>query len=268
MLKERIRRLLNDWRLRVLSLCYHQRQDDYSCTVFWYIVLGVIHELVHWVVAFVTCCLWESIPLSTATSPQDTRFWFNLLIGRKLALSSITRSGGFSDDENENGDDEAALRITRHAGWIASLFLAVWIEMCYQRQHHEQQRRATTRGNFCSLRWAAWVTALEALWTDLLQWPTVPTILGDVGGPGMDNTGQHQQQERFLHCGNFGMILLHHVWWTNEYGSVALDVLEKMIQVTMMRGAQSGGVVCFHPLNDRLPMNTTNNCGGDRKSVV
>merc|ERR1719491_791050 len=47
-----------------------------------------------------------------------------------------------------------------------------------------------------------------------------------------------------LYCGNFGVLLLHEAWLNNG-GKSALDIIEKMVEVTMMRGAQSGGVVTF-----------------------
>lgn len=47
-------------------------------------------------------------------------------------------------------------------------------------------------------------------------------------------------------CGNFGVVLLNH-WWLQDRAKAALDTLEQMITVTMMRGAQSGGVVVYHP---------------------
>jgi hypothetical protein len=43
-------------------------------------------------------------------------------------------------------------------------------------------------------------------------------------------------------CGNFGMVLINSAW---TEGSHAKDILQKMIEVTMMRGAQSGGVVTY-----------------------
>jgi hypothetical protein len=39
--------------------------------------------------------------------------------------------------------------------------------------------------------------------------------------------------------------------WLSDHGKPALDVLQKMVQVTMMRGAQSGGVITFQPSRRR-----------------
>jgi len=37
-------------------------------------------------------------------------------------------------------------------------------------------------------------------------------------------------------CGNFGIILINSSWINVDGGKRALDMLEKMIEVTMMRG--------------------------------
>ena len=37
-------------------------------------------------------------------------------------------------------------------------------------------------------------------------------------------------------CGNFGVLLLNSTWINVDGGKRALDMLEKMIEVTMMRG--------------------------------
>jgi hypothetical protein len=37
-------------------------------------------------------------------------------------------------------------------------------------------------------------------------------------------------------CGNFGIILINSSWINIDGGKKALDILEKMVEVTMMRG--------------------------------
>lgn len=96
----------------------------------------------------------------------------------------------------------------RHAGWLTSVLLVF----------------CTTQK---TARLAALLVALEAISTDLLQ--LVPIA-----------------SQNIMFCGNFGIILLHQAWSTTG-GTTALDILEKMVQVTMMRGAQSGGVITFQP---------------------
>lgn len=106
--------------------------------------------------------------------------------------------------------------VVRHVGWIFSVSLAFvsW--------------RVFGRSSFVL---AAFATAIEAIWSDLLLLP----VLGVLSLP--------TDCPYSLFCGNFGIILLNDAWLR---GSQALDVLETMIQVTMMRGAQSGGVLTFH----------------------
>ena len=64
-------------------------------------------------------------------------------------------------------------------------------------------------------------------------------ICSDVLFDGMSST-----TSALLHCGNFGIVLLNAAWCFRN-GERAYDLLEKMINVTMMRGAQSGGIVTF-----------------------
>jgi hypothetical protein len=104
--------------------------------------------------------------------------------------------------------------------------------------------------------------ALEALSTDLLQWRVLlPTTTLTATTTTTDGTGV------VFFCGNFGIILLHH-WWLSDYKNgrpSALAVLEKMVQVTMMRGAQSGGVVSYYPIQKST---TTTIVRGVRSRVV
>jgi hypothetical protein len=87
----------------------------------------------------------------------------------------------------------------------------------------------------------AFLTALEAISTDLLGLSSfLPLLVGN----------SSHSDETVFRCGNFGVILLHHLWMTDQ-GKNALNCLEQMVNVTMMRGAQSGGVVSFQPNNGR-----------------
>lgn len=103
--------------------------------------------------------------------------------------------------------------VVRHVGWIFSVFVAVLC--CYLTSKSERSRM---------LRLAAVLTALEALSTDLLGLYYLSSS---------NNDG-------IYYCGNFGIIFLHEDWCTADNGKTALDILENMISVTMVRGAQSG----------------------------
>ena len=207
----------------------------HSSAVFWYLVLGFIHELVHWIVAVACLSHCEedaAIPCIHDARTGSLDFWYNLIIARRFLLIRP----GTSTSSDKIPDINGTIEIIRHAGWVASLLIAFVVEQRFQKKGIQKNTRTPP------LRWAVWVTTLEAVWTDLLQLPTLPALLFT-----SDETSA-AADAYFFCCGNFGMILLHHAWWTydNEC-TTALSVLEKLVQVTMMRGAQSGGVVCFHP---------------------
>jgi hypothetical protein len=110
-------------------------------------------------------------------------------------------------------DWEAAF--VKHSAWFLSVALALVLT------------RLSEKWSF--VRHAAIITAIEAMSTDLFG-------LGVARGA-MAST---------LFCGNFGVILLHPVWNAEgDKGKTALDLLQKMIEITMMRGAQTGGVIAW-----------------------
>mmetsp|Transcript_30276 Transcript_30276/g.93696 ORF Transcript_30276/g.93696 Transcript_30276/m.93696 type:complete len:670 (+) Transcript_30276:129-2138(+) len=145
------------------------------------LVSGVIHELVHVVVAWM---------LGRAT-------WTNFLSA--MAKRAVTIDGA----------SDAEARIIRHAGWIASVGLAV---LCAAAGLSLPRRLATA------------LVAFEACATDLV----------------LDSS------PRVFRCGNVGMIFLDRVWSDDAaYAKRATAILKKMVEVTMMRGAQSGGFVTY-----------------------
>ena len=107
----------------------------------------------------------------------------------------------------------------RYSGWIGSVVLAIMVHLL-------------APNGARAARMAATVTALEAITTDLLGFTPVH-LLHD-----------HTASRLVLFCGNFGVLLLNPSWLSIDGGRTALDVLEKMVNVTMMRGAQSGGGCC------------------------
>ena len=113
----------------------------------------------------------------------------------------------------------AAFQFTRLVGFIASVAVAAVLELVH--------RARIGKSNKSEIRLAFWATAFDSACTDLLN--VLPR-----SGAGA------------LLCGNFGIILLNHAWCKSEQGTKTFDVLEKMVYVTMMRGAQSGGVVTFN----------------------
>ena len=115
----------------------------------------------------------------------------------------------------------------RHVGWIFSVILALIV--CFR------------FGSSSSTKMAAIMTALEAMATDLFGLRQF-LCLANLNLPTSMSTSSC-----VFYCGNFGIILMHHWWLTNKGKLSAMDCLEQMVNVTMMRGAQSGGVVTYTP---------------------
>lgn len=184
--------------------------DKKPCTNFytilqWYIVFGFLHEAMHIVTALLLGVSWKDGILCDGLAP----LLFRTVIMRQSAFFNLTE------------DNLSRLFLVRHAGWFFSVILSLLIPHC-----------------FPHARWAAAITAVEAITTDLFQWEAYL--------PGITFHTFSSTNASVLFCGNFGMILLHHIWCTNQ-GQSALDILETMVRVTMMRGAQSGGVITFLP---------------------
>ena len=210
--------------------CHSRRQCPSSTKiVLFYVVFGAIHELSHLLVALslLPKVSWPSFLQSTTT----VGFWYDLIFGRRLVLPAKLRD---YEEQAQISALEAADWI-RHAGWITSLTLALAIHACTK-----WNPKACSPSFIDGLKWAAWMTAIDALCTDLLQ--AIPYLP-------LHSSAEDSQSSLVFWCGNFGMILLHRAWWMTpqDNGRTALDVLQKMVEITMMRGAQSGGVIVYHP---------------------
>jgi hypothetical protein len=182
-------------------------------------LFGSLHELVHLLAAWQTGRL-----VGVDDRAGALRVAARAAFGRSVLVSELP-AGHVVD-------------VARHAGWVASAVIAA-ITILIVRQSPSRRSSAKAVGP----RWsagtaaavAAVVTAIEAASTDLFRVGAgaASPSPGDGSGPG---------RLALLLCGNFGVILINTAWaGTKE----ALDVLEKMVQITMMRGAQSGGVVTY-----------------------
>ena len=105
-----------------------------------------------------------------------------------------------------------AVAATRHGGWLASVALALLASFV------------------CgwAARAAAWLTAAEAVLSDLL---------GCAAPSGATASNAHT-----FFCGNFGLLLLD-----MKHADKVPQILRRMLQITMMRGAQSAGLVSYAP---------------------
>lgn len=179
------------------------------------------NSLVYWYIFF--GCLHEASHLISASINGHSDgiiqydgilpFMYRLFIGRYSIIPELV------NHDFDQGN------IVRHSGWIFSVIVALLICMFSQKKHN-------------NAKIAACVTALEAITTDLFKWNALPGMCDPLLA----------SRSAIFFCGNFGIIALHHLWFENQ-GKAALDVLEKMVNITMMRGAQSGGVVTFKPDN-------------------
>jgi len=178
-----------------------------------YIICGFLHEAAHISVA----------------SLYHSQFEFGVSPKLVVLLQAIFgRYSILQQSEEEHHD------IIRHAGWIFSVLLAIVCHLLhnYKRttKNDNNDKGSSILGNIAMV---AYITAFEAIVTDLLQLIPMHTVT--------------QNDSIICFCGNFGILLLNPSWLSIDGGRTALDVLEKMVNVTMMRGAQSGGVVTFEP---------------------
>jgi hypothetical protein len=185
-----------------------------------YILFGALHEVSHLVVALL---LGFGDGL---VNDGVVALLYRTLLGRQCILPALDNVHADTDS-----DSTAALLVVRHAGWLFSVLLALVLKVV------GQGKRQTNVARYARL--AANVTALEAVSTDLFQFGVLAGLFTRSASAGAT-----------LFCGNFGIILLHQAWLSDN-GKTALDVLEKMVQVTMMRGAQSGGVIAFTPTSHK-----------------
>mmetsp|Transcript_12587 Transcript_12587/g.29481 ORF Transcript_12587/g.29481 Transcript_12587/m.29481 type:complete len:1616 (+) Transcript_12587:106-4953(+) len=221
----------------------------------WYIFFGAMHELIHLAAAW-----WmgydvflelsrETTGIQQLKSSQEIdssiRLAFEVLLGRQCSLPNLP--------------EELELPV-RHCGWIGSSLLLLlltlprwkfrWFtgrsvegDLNDEDSNGEKQKSFLAEIISSGMLCAASVTAFEAITTDLMGL-----------GPVLPLNGSPIRQVFF--CGNFGIILLNKLWLkNNETEAAALDTLQQMVEVTMMRGAQSGGVVTYHPMDSKQTNN-------------
>ena len=176
-----------------------------------YIICGVLHESAH-------------ISIASLYYNQSLEFGVSILLQAVFGRYSVIQLS-----EKEHHD------IIRHAGWIFSVLLAIG---CHLLHNYRRTTKNDTSKDVSSIlgniAMVAYIVAFEAIVTDLLQLTPMHTVT-------------QNGSSIVLFCGNFGILLLNPSWLSIDGGRTALDVLEKMVNVTMMRGAQSGGVVTFEP---------------------
>mmetsp|Transcript_55168 Transcript_55168/g.165297 ORF Transcript_55168/g.165297 Transcript_55168/m.165297 type:complete len:1653 (-) Transcript_55168:851-5809(-) len=224
----------------------------------WYILFGALHEGAHILAA-------RCVGLLPGKALLD-RGGTGVLAGNDVAMTVLRAALGRYCMIPAPGDDaeeeQWRMDVVRHAGWMFSAsFAALLITAVLAMGRWRRPNKAASRGKHTGsgegessgsveaggivvpsavlgspcVR-AALITALESICTDLLGLGGIAPAAPVAGGAAA---------VAFLYCGNFGLLLLDRNWTTSDSGRAALDVLEKMVSVTMMRGAQSGGVVTF-----------------------
>lgn len=216
----------------------------------WYLFFGAVHEASHFVTAwwlgydFLSEHMQKAANIAESSPSESTNPWVHLayevILGRQCSLPNLPL------------DLEGPVK---RAGWISSCLLMVLLCIacrhfnCFnynaKRVNGKDNEKNETQVSFFAevassdMLMAALVTAVEAIATDIMGWnPVLPLNIGVV--------------RRTLYCGNFGIILLNRCWFDNkETEGAALDTLQQMVEVTMMRGAQSGGVVVYHPIKGK-----------------
>ena len=129
----------------------------------------------------------------------------------------------------------APTHAVRHAGWVASLALAVLASAAlychagaepFSSLDAFAAAGAEPHSSLSAFATAMWWVALDSIASDLL---------GIVADEHHAPTAKHR-----FHCGNFGVILLRSTARTHTF-----QLLRRMLKVTMTRGAQSAGIVTF-----------------------
>ena len=205
-----------------------------SSAIFWYVLAGAWHELAH-VGSMIVMMMMNKdgaffYPNSVKALKSFSSFALKSALGRSADLRQL-----FPNDEKD--DDgfllffERSVAISRAVAVFASAILFAWslVELREkQNNNNNKNRRAKT--------FALAATLFDAICSDVL--------LSHVGSFREIREMSSSYSSSVVYCGNFGIVLLNAAW-CSQNGERAYDLLEKMVNVTMMRGAQSGGIVTF-----------------------
>lgn len=188
-----------------------------------------MHELCHVIVA-------ELMKRRFTISPSPPSVSFGIIIlraifGRHCIIDISASSPPFVPE------------VIANSGWIFSWFLALMSHYLYIQARHHSYGRHHPQSGIMSLKKepiivvAAYMTAIEATTTDLLGWvPLAYRYFGQYLSIPVDNISIDGNYKCIFFCGNFGVILINSSWINIDGGKKALDMLEKMVNVTMMRG--------------------------------
>ncbi len=194
-----------------------------------YLIFGFLHELTHVIFARLvgpnSSIFHESF---TETDADASNRWATFIVSALLGRYVVVEL-----------DSEIDVFIVRHSAWIFSVVLAALLHYC-NLKHRSADAAVRSKASFAKFPaifydpivvLAAYITAVEAVTTDLLGFvPDSSHLLN------REVTDEGGYQKLIYFCGNFGIILLNPLWINLDGGKKALDMLEKMVNVTMMRG--------------------------------
>eukprot|EP00957_Ditylum_brightwellii_P099332 7566160-Ditylum_brightwellii.AAC.1 len=248
------------------SIAVHTRAKNTSTshyaniarTILWYLLFGFLHEAAHVVCALLLamtrdnkCSFYATMEILCNASGGKLKMIARALFERRVDIPSVFLSN------TKHGDIVhilSPLDIVQHSGWIFSALLAYVVVATQPAATVLMDKRNEKNLAISPIVLAAVVTAIEAVSTDLFHLTQCRVILSFFHYP---NSATSSAAVTFF-CGNFGVILLNQAWMqmpsyfsdgtkSSSSKPAVLDVLEKMANVTMMRGAQSGGIVTYLP---------------------
>jgi len=211
----------------------HRREFSLTRALAWYVAACAIHELAHVVVALVLAA--RAVDGDGCSTPLDSFVRWCGVVVRAVTAKRF-------DLDAFGALDGARARWCEGAGAMASAACAA---ACGARA----RGRRATEGE-------------RAMWYGFLAC-ALDGACTDVFGVGKWGVGAST-----VLCGNFGIVLLNAAWARTEGGRAAFDALEKMVYVTMMRGAQSGGVVTFDEMGPEPREGRARALRGSRSRVV
>ena len=205
-----------------------KQHDYYLKLCFWYCCFGAIHELAHIAAALLA----PNFELSNGLLEDGLypTVW-KIIFERHCIIPSVS---------NLNQDDIytwIVVNFIRHIAWIVSVVIAFRLNIYYysiKEKNNSSSTSISNMGLLSPMLLAANITALESISTDLFGLPVLPF-----------STKKTNTDAGVFFCGNFGVIFINSTWMVADGGKSALELLEKMVNVTQMRGAQSGGLVTF-----------------------
>ena len=189
------------------------RGFDLPSACAWYALAGAVHELAHVLAALVARVV-SRVDGATPRLALATTC-LRAVVARSVDVESIVGARASS----------TTLAVVRLCGFAASAAAAAAATATRRGTAKTDGRRRRARTI------ALWACVIDSAWTDVLGF-------GRSGVGGVTT----------MLCGNFGIVLVNAAWAKTAGGARAFDVLEKMVYVTMMRGAQSGGVVTFNEM--------------------